>query len=69
MAERHKDTPTTERQDASQRTAEDDAKKSTQAQFSTYSENTDLPDDNPPPGRHVVQELGEPAEGPTVQGA
>lgn len=37
---------------------------SRQAQFSTYSEKTDLPEENPPLGRHVEQELGEPSEGP-----
>jgi hypothetical protein len=37
--------------------------KSSQAHFSTYSENTDVPDENPPLGRHVVQERGEPSEG------
>lgn len=35
---------------------------SRQAQFSTYTENTDLPDARPAPGRHVVQELGKPRE-------
>ncbi len=33
---------------------------SSQAQFSTYKVNDDLPDTNPPPGRHVIQERGEP---------
>lgn len=45
--------------------AEEDFAKSTQAQFSTYSE-MPLPKDapaNPPPGKLVQQELGEPSEG------
>jgi hypothetical protein len=39
--------------------------KSAQAQFSTYYEHPDLPDENPPLGRHVVQERGQPTEGDT----
>jgi hypothetical protein len=36
---------------------------SRQAQFSTYKENTDVPDDvNPKPGRQVIQELGKPSK-------
>jgi hypothetical protein len=38
--------------------------KSSQAQFSTYAENTDVPETNPPAGKVVSQELGEAAEGP-----
>jgi hypothetical protein len=40
---------------------------STQAHFSTYAENTDVPDNNPPDGPHVVQELGQPSEGPVPE--
>jgi hypothetical protein len=32
------------------------------AQFSTYTENTDIPETNPPAGRQVIQELGQPTE-------
>ena len=37
---------------------EDDARVSSDVKFSTYKENKDLPDTNPPPGRHVIQEPG-----------
>jgi hypothetical protein len=40
---------------------------STQAHFSTYTENTDVPDNNPPDGPHVLQELGQPSEGPVPE--
>lgn len=39
---------------------------STQAQFSTYKDvdpdDLDNTDGNPPPGRHVIQELGKPSK-------
>jgi hypothetical protein len=31
---------------------------SSDARFSTYKENTDIPETNPPAGPHVIQELG-----------
>lgn len=31
---------------------------SSDAKFSTYKENTDIPETNPPAGPHVIQELG-----------
>lgn len=39
-----------------------DERVSRQAQFSDYTEATDLPDTNPPLGRHVYQTLGTPSE-------
>lgn len=45
-----------------QSTESDDQRLSTQAQFSTYKENTESVDENPPPGRRVIQELGQPTE-------
>lgn len=37
---------------------------STQAQFSTYEEMADVPDENPPLGTFVEQTLGPPSEDP-----
>lgn len=36
---------------------------SRQSQFSTVKENKDLPEQNPAPGRHVLEELGQPKKG------
>lgn len=39
---------------------EPDPSYSRQHEYATWEENTDLPDDNPPPGQHVIQTLGKP---------
>lgn len=49
--------------EASPREGEEfDPNLSRQHEFSSYAENTELPDDNPPPGQHVVQTRGYPTE-------
>lgn len=41
---------------------DDETQLSRQAQFSTYKENTDVPEQNPPGGPHVLQERGKAKE-------
>jgi hypothetical protein len=50
------------------KTEEEEQALSSQAHFSTYSEDTDVDTSemNPPPGKFVTQERGTPSEGPVT---